>query len=97
MKNFKTYQLAVQFYNNSKGLYLKEPLKNQFQRAILSIVLNLAEGSTKCSNKERRRFYRTSLGSLRETQAILEIINHKALTKESDRLGAFLYKLCKNA
>ncbi len=96
MKNFKTYQLAVQFYNNSKGIYLKEPLKNQFQRAILSIVLNLVEGSAKFSNKERRKYYRTSLGSLRETQAILDLIDHKKLTEEASRLGGYLYKLCKN-
>ena len=96
MKKLKTYQLAVRFYNNSKNLYLKEPLRNQFQRAILSIVLNLAEGTAKPTAKDRRKYYRTSLGSLRETQAILEIINHKALITESDRLGACLYKLCKN-
>ena len=96
MKNFKTYQLAIQFYNNSKNLYLKEPLRNQFQRATLSIVLNLAEGSAKTSRKERRKFYRISLGSLREVQAILEIMNDKTLIAQIDRLGAFLYRLCKN-
>ncbi len=41
-------------------------MKNQFQRAMLSIVLNLAEGSAKSSHKERRKFYEISLGSLRE-------------------------------
>ncbi len=97
MRKFKTYQLAVQFYNNSKNLYLKEPLKNQFQRAILSIVLNLAEGSAKFSNKERRKFYRISLGSLREVQAILNLINHQKLINEANTLGGYLYKLCKNA
>ena len=96
MKNFRTYQLAVQFYNNSKNLYLKEPLKNQFQRAILSIVLNLAEGSAKPTTKDRRKYYRTSLGSLRETQAILDLIDHKKLTEEANKLGGYLYKLCKN-
>lgn len=94
-KKFKTYHLAVQFYNNARKLYLKEPLRNQYQRAILSIVLNLAEGSAKFSNKERRRFYRISLGSLREVQAILEITNNKTLITQSDKLGAYLYKLCK--
>ena len=96
MKNFRTYKLAVRFYKDSENLYLREPLRNQFRRAVLSIVLNLAEGNAKPSSKERRRFYTTSLGSLREIQAILEIINHKELIKKAGVLGGYLYKLCKN-
>ena len=88
--------MAVQFYRNSNKLYLKEPLRNQFQRASLSIVLNLAEGTAKPTAKDRRKFYRISLGSLRETQAILEIVNDQKLIKEADKLGAYLYKLCQN-
>ena len=96
MRKFKTYQLAIQFYRNSRKLSLREPLKNQFHRASLSIVLNLAEGSAKSTPKDRRKFYRISLGSLREVQAILDIIGHQHLIKETDKLGAYLYKLCQN-
>ena len=96
MQKFKTYQLAIQFYRNCKILNLKEPLRNQFQRAVLSIVLNLAEGTAKPTAKDRRKFYRISLGSLRETQAMLDIIGHIELIKEADKLGAYLYKLCQN-
>ena len=96
MEKFKTYQLAKEFYCKSNYLKLKGPMKNQFQRANLSIVLNLAEGSAKSSNKDRRRFYEISLGSLREVQTILGLIGHQKLIKEADRLGAYLYKLCQN-
>ena len=96
MKKFKTYKLATQFYGKTNSLNLKGPMKNQFQRASLSIVLNLAEGSAKSSAKERKKFYEISLGSLREVQAILTLINHQNLIREADKLGAFLYKLCKN-
>ena len=96
MERFKTYQLAKQFYHKSNNLSLRGPIKNQFQRACLSIVLNLAEGSAKSSYKERRKFYEISLGSLREVQTILTLINHQKLIKEADKLGASLYKLCKN-
>ena len=75
---------------------LREPLKNQFHRASLTIVLNLAKGSAKPTAKDRRKFYRTSLGSFREIQAILEIVNDQKLIKEADQLGAYLYKLCQN-
>ena len=96
MEKFRTYQLAKQFYHKSNNLRLREPLRNQFQRALLSIVLNLAEGTAKPTPKDRRKFYRISLGSLREVQAILDIIDHQKLIKEADRLGASLYKLCQN-
>ena len=61
MQKFKTYQLAINFYGNSNKLSLREPLRNQFHRASLSIVLNLAEGSA----KDRRKFYRIAFGSFR--------------------------------
>ena len=60
MKKFKTYHLASQFYHKSNSLCLRGPIKNQFQRASLSIVLNLAEGSAKSSHKERKKFYEIS-------------------------------------
>ena len=96
MKKLKTYQLAIKFYHKAKRLYLKQPYKDQFERAIVSIVLNIAEGSAKPTAKDRRKFYYISLGSLRETQAILEMINNKELRKECNILGGYLYKLCKN-
>ena len=96
MQKFKTYQLAKQFYHKSNNLKLREPMRNQFQRASLSIVLNLAEGSAKPTAKDRRKFYRIAFGSLREVQAILDIINHVELIKATDILGAYLYKLCQN-
>ena len=86
MKKLKTYQLAIKFYHKSKNIHLKEPYKNQFEKAIVSIVLNIAEGSAKPTAKDRRKFYHISLGSLRETQAILDMIDHKELSLECDQL-----------
>ena len=87
--------MAVNFYKNSCKLHLREPIKNQFGRAALSIVLNLAEGTAKPTAKDRRKFYYISLGSLREVQAMLDIIGHSQLIKEADQLAGYLYKLCK--
>lgn len=65
-------------------------------RASSSIALNLAESSGRRTQKEKLRYFTISLGSLRETQAILELeqINDSALHETTDQLGAILYKLC---
>jgi four helix bundle protein len=93
LKNFRTYQLAKEFYQECQKLKFKEPLGDQFERATLSIVLNLAEGSGKPSKRDRKKFYAISLGSLREVQAILDLTNQSELLIKADRLGANIYKL----
>ena len=96
LKNFRTYQLAVQFFKLTKEIPIKGELKKQLHRASSSIVLNLAEGAGKFHySAEAKRFYRISLGSLRESQAILDI-SEKAtqeILQVADKLGAHLYRL----
>ena len=99
LSNFRTYQLAVQQHRQLLGLRLPTYLKDQILRASSSIVLNLAEGSAKPTVKDQAKFYFIALGSLRETQAALDLLpvcpeNLRAL---SDQLGGNLYKLCKSA
>jgi four helix bundle protein len=81
----------------SQNLKLRAPMKDQFERACLSVVLNLAEGSGKPSRAERRRFYGIAMGSLRETQAILELAQAEpALHQAADKVGASLFRLMQN-
>jgi len=97
LKTFRTYQLAKTLYQSCRGLKLKNPVKDQFERALLSTLLNTAEGSGKLSGKDRRRFYAIAMGSLRETQALLEIIeNCNEQLILADRVGASLYRLIQN-
>ena len=95
MKNFRCYQLALALYRETQKLNVKGELKDQLNRAAMSIVLNLAEGSAK-QGKERLRFFRTAMGSLRETQACLDIANAMALKPDADHLAASLYRLLQN-
>lgn len=96
MKNFRTYTLALEFYEKAHSLKLRKPLQDQYDRALLSIVLNLSEGSAKPTAKDRRRFYYISLGSFREVQTLLLITGNSQLLTDSDPLGAHLYRLCRN-
>ncbi|MEO0337446.1 MAG: four helix bundle protein [Pseudomonadota bacterium] len=63
------------------------------QRTAQSVCLNLAEGNAKQTEKERRRFFYIALGSLRETQCILELEDFTPENQKADRLGGSLFKL----
>ncbi len=58
-------------------------LGNQIIRSSLSILLNIAEGSGKNSDKELNRFIDISFGSLNETLAAADILKDtKLITKD---------------
>ena len=65
-----------------KGCYLatkvfpaeeKFNLTQQIRRAALSIHLNIAEGSSRKSEQERKRYYEISRGSIIEIDAALDV------------------------
>ena len=98
-RNFRTYDLAVEFYRESQTLTLSAHLKEQLSRAASSIVLNLAEGRGKSTTKDQVRFFTIALGSTRECEAILTLaglVGSEPWNK-LDRLGAHLYQLIKRA
>ena len=99
MKNFRTYTLAVEYYRSTKTLPLTGSIKEQLNRASLSIPLNLSEGRSRATIKEQKRFFNIALGSLRESQTILLIENleNTAQYRLLDKLAAHLYKLIQNA
>lgn len=97
MKNFKTYQLALEFYKECKRLRISNRvIRDQFERASLSIVLNLAEGSGRATEKDRKKFYVIAFGSLRETQCLLEMMEEKSLLNMADNLARYQYSIIKN-
>ncbi len=63
LKNFRSYELSIQFYQACKPVMLPYALKDQLTRAASSITLNLAEGAAKPSSKERLRYYSIAFGS----------------------------------
>lgn len=48
---------------------------SQIRRAALSIHLKIAEGASRKSNTERKRYYEISRGSVTEIDAALDIAN----------------------
>ena len=77
-RNFKVYQDAQALHLEIIKLASVWPrdyfyLSDQLKRASLSIVLNIAEGSSKQSDKDFNRFLAISLGSVDEVIACIEI------------------------
>jgi four helix bundle protein len=93
VQNFRTLTLAKEFYLDCEKLRCRAPIRDQLARASLSVVNNLSEGSAKATASDRARFYRIALGSFRECQGMLDLLNQKELLKRYDFLGICLYNL----
>lgn len=95
LRDFRTYQLALKLHKTAKKLRVPDYLKDQLLRASSSIVMNIAEGSGKPTPKDQKRFYGIAMGSLRETIAILDMleVENKDTLSLTDQLGACLYTL----
>lgn len=59
-------------------------LGSQFIRSALSVVLNIAEGSGKTSDKELNRFLEIAVGSLNETLAGLDVLLYNKLISQEE-------------
>ena len=96
MKQFRTYQLAVELYQACEQVKCAHYISDQLKRASLSIALNLAEGSGKRTPKDKLKFYTQARGSLRETQCLVQLLSKPKLVDQADKLGAYLHKLITN-
>lgn len=96
-RNFQVYKDAKEFRKRIYHLTRKFPkeelfnLTSQIKRAVNSILLNIAEGSNRLSDKDFGRFLNTSLTSLEEVIACLDIaLDEKYLSNKE-----FQEHLCK--
>jgi four helix bundle protein len=77
-EKFRAYQKAIDFYRLELTLISDLPaghatLADQFRRASLSIVLNIAEETGKSGHSDRRRFYLIAGGSAMECAALCDV------------------------
>jgi four helix bundle protein len=81
------YGLALDFIATANGIVEGLPrgrshLADQFTRASLSIVLNIAEGGGKMSKSEKRRYYMIARGSAAESAALVDVYRRLTLIDE---------------
>jgi four helix bundle protein len=86
--------LKFKVYNDSEVLHREivkvtkgfprefDYLKDQIQRSSLSVVLNIAEGSAKKSDKDFNRYLENSMGSTNETASALNVAFSDGLISE---------------
>jgi len=88
-RDLKAYQHARRVALLSRPLINRLPeaerdLADQWRRASNSIVLNLAEGVSRRGAKEFRRFTDVARASLHEVEAVIDLVQHLGLFKESE-------------
>lgn len=88
--NWKVYQEAKNLVGKIYNITDKFPqnfkyeLGSQINRSSISIVLNIAEGAGKNSDKELNRFFDIAIGSVYETIAGLDLAYESNLLPEKE-------------
>lgn len=113
MLSYQKLEVYKKAFNLNKTVYtlLKENpkipayAKNQLGRSSLSIVLNIAEGSAKFTNKDRRSFFVIARGSVFESAALIDILYSEneisiglkeELENGLEEISKILYTMIKN-
>lgn len=103
-EKLEVYQLAKELVKDVYDLVRNFPKEEifvlcaQVKRAVISVTLNIAEGSIK-TKKDFARFIDISLGSLIETKACLEIslnlnyVNREELISINNKIDKLFIKL----
>ncbi len=102
-----SYELAIDIHNilDKFPERLQDNVTNQMRRAVTSIALNIAEGSTKKSNKVFLNFMSTAYGSAKELDVLLSMSKdlgyitkeeYERLFKKLDKTMAKLFGFMKH-
>jgi four helix bundle protein len=76
-------------------------IKDQLRRASLSIVLNIAEGTSRLSKADQRHFFVKARGSVYECFVIVDLLNspdtevNKSVQTKLEEISKMLYALIK--
>ncbi|KMQ61529.1 hypothetical protein ACM46_16080 [Chryseobacterium angstadtii] len=88
-KNLNIWKLSIELADETYAITDTYPkseefgLKSQLRRCAVSVASNIAEGSSRSSNKDFNRFLEISLGSLYELQTQIIISNHRGYFESS--------------
>jgi four helix bundle protein len=94
LRSLAVYRGAIHYVAQTrpltKRLKREDPtLADQLHRSVISIPLNIAEGSGEFSPKDKARFYRYALRSCAESLAILDVSKEIGLVDEAEHAVCF--------
>jgi four helix bundle protein len=87
---WKVYQDTKDLFSSLLKVVKKLPKEYRFElgsqiiRSGLSIILNIAEGSGKSTDKELNHYFNIALGSLNETLAALDVLKDNSFVSEKE-------------
>lgn len=93
----KTFVLECYRLTRSLPPDEKFGMMSQIRRASLSVHLNIAEGSSRKSEAERKRYYEVARGSIIEIDAALDVALDLGYIQEHtiDKLGEYMVRTFK--
>jgi len=92
---WKVYKDAKDFFGIALKIVKQLPKEYRFElgsqliRAGLSVILNIAEGSGKSTDKELNRYFDIALGSLYEALAVCDILKDNNFIEEKEFKDVF--------
>ena len=81
-ERLQVYQLALELDAELHAVLPRRGhrcLRDQLQRASLSVVANVAEGAGRVAPPDKRRFYAIARGSATETAALLDVLRARGV------------------
>ena len=102
-KAYKANQIVYRLLKGNKTI--PGYARDQLGRASFSIMLNIAEGSAKFSNKDRKNFYVTARGSAFECASIIAFLKEEGemsieskseLSPAYEEISRMLFTMIKN-
>jgi four helix bundle protein len=90
---FKCHEKAVVIYRECKTLPLHHTIKNQLLRASSSIALNLNEGNSRFTKKDKCRFFNYAYSSAKEVKSICELEDLHSLAEKVDEVAKMIFVL----
>lgn len=90
-ENLNVYQKSREFRTKifaiiSRNSNIDRFIMDQLKRSVISVILNIAEGTGKSSKADKRNFFTIARGSVYEVVAIVDILfDDKIITDENKK------------